>query len=168
MACLSISISSTGEKGMSFSISRVKWEQAAPLLKNIREKVFICEWRIPKKIEFDKNDRHAYHMLVCDDLTQEPVATGRILSSGEISRIAVLMSYRDEYVVQKVMKGLIAIAKDINLNEIFIYSPLESVEYFRKFNFVSAGAVFMEAGMPRQRMACALDSIGAADYYLAH
>lgn len=153
---------------MSFSISRVQWEQAAPLLKNVREKVFICEWRIPKKIEFDKKDRHAYHMLVCDDLTQEPVATGRILSTGEISRIAVLMPYRNKYVDQKVMQGLIAIAKDINLNEIFIYSPLESVDYFRKFNFISAGAVFMEAGMPRQRMVCALDNIGIANYYLTH
>lgn len=153
---------------MSFSISRVQWEQAAPLLKNVREKVFICEWRIPKKIEFDKKDRHAYHMLVCDDLTQEPVATGRILSTGEISRIAVLMPYRNKYVDQKVMQGLIAIAKDINLNEIFIYSPLESVDYFRKFNFISAGAVFMEAGMPRQRMVCALDNVGIANYYLTH
>ncbi|GLX80201.1 N-acetyltransferase [Thalassotalea insulae] len=153
---------------MSFSICRVQWEQAAPLLKDVREKVFVCEWRIPKKVEFDKKDRYAYHMLVCDDVTQEPVATGRILSTGEISRIAVLMSYRKHNVDHKVMQGLLSIAKDIDLNEVFIYSPLESVEYFRKFNFISAGAVFMEAGMPRQRMVCSVDSIKQANYYLTH
>lgn len=153
---------------MSFSISRVQWEQAAPLLKNVREKVFICEWRIPKKVEFDSKDRHAIHILVCDDVTQEPVATGRILSTGEISRIAVLMSYRSQDVVQSVMKGLLAIAKDLKLDEVFMYSPLESVEYFRKFHFVTAGAVFMEAGMPRQRMACNVDEIEHAQYELTH
>jgi len=153
---------------MSFSISRVKWEQAAPLLKNVREKVFICEWRIPRKIEFDNKDRYAYHLLVCDDVTQEPVATGRILSTGEISRIAVLMAYRKKNVDHKVMQGLLAIAKDISLDEVFIYSPLESVDYFRKFHFISAGAVFMEAGMPRQRMICKIDDIENAQYHLTH
>lgn len=153
---------------MSYSISRVQWEQAAPLLKNVREKVFVCEWRIPKKIEFDRKDRHAYHLLVCDDITQEPIATGRILSTGEISRIAVLMAYRQQQIDHKVMRGLLNIAKDINLDEVFIYTSLDSVNYFRKFNFSSAGAVFMEAGIPRQRMVCCVDDIKNAQYHLTH
>jgi predicted GNAT family N-acyltransferase len=144
---------------MSFSVSRVNWEQAASLLRDVREKVFICEWRIPRKIEFDRKDHYAFHVLVCDDITQEPVATGRILSTGEISRIAVLMSFRKRNIDIVVVKGLLAIAKDLKLDEVFIYSPLDDVEYFRKFNFISAGAVFMEAGMPRQRMTCAVDNI---------
>ncbi|MBA6262263.1 GNAT family N-acetyltransferase, partial [Colwellia sp. Bg11-12] len=53
----------------------------------------------------------------------------------------------------------LAIAKDLKLDEVFIYSPLDNVEYFRNFNFISAGAVFMEAGMPRQRMACSVDNV---------
>lgn len=153
---------------MSFSVGRVCWEQAAPLLKNVREKVFVCEWRIPKKIEFDAKDRHAYHLLVCDDITKEPIATGRILATGEISRIAVLMAYRKKRVDHIVMKGLLTIAKELRLDEVFIYSPLESVEYYRRFNFCSAGAVFMEAGMPRQRMGCRLENVENADYCKTH
>jgi predicted GNAT family N-acyltransferase len=144
---------------MSFSVSRVNWEQAASLLRDVREKVFICEWRIPRKIEFDRKDQYAFHVLVCDDITQEPVATGRILSTGEISRIAVLMSFRKRHIDREVVKGLLAIARDLKLDEVFIYSPLDNVEYFKNFNFISAGAVFMEAGMPRQRMACSVDNI---------
>ena len=147
---------------MSFSVSRVKWEQASSLLRDVREKVFICEWRIPRKIEFDRKDHYAFHVLVCDDITQEPVATGRILSTGEISRIAVLMSFRKRNVDREVMKGLLAIAKDLKLDEVFMYSPLDDVEYFREFNFISAGAVFMEAGMPRQRMVCSVENINNA------
>jgi len=153
---------------MSISISRVNWDHAAPLLKTVREKVFICEWRIPKTIEFDRNDKSAIHMLVCDDQTQEPIATGRILPSGEISRIAVLSHFRKSHIDKLVLKGLIGIAKDLELNEIFICSPLESVEYFKEHHFRPIGSVYMVAGLPKQKMSCPINHIGTAKYYLSH
>ena len=153
---------------ISFSISRVQWEQAAPLLKTVREKVFVCERRIPKRIEFDQRDHHAVHILVCDDHSQEPIATGRIFPTGEISRIAVIQNFRRYQVDKLVIKTLISIAEDLNLDEVFIYSPLEAVDYFRKHHFMPAGAVFMEAGLPRQRMVCSLAAISNTKVYLSH
>jgi predicted GNAT family N-acyltransferase len=153
---------------MSYSVSRVNWKLAEPLLKDVRERVFICERRIPKKIEFDRKDRTAYHMLICDDISQEPIATGRILPSGEIGRIAVLMEHRKQQIDKIIIAGLIRIAKDISLEEVFIHSPLEAVDYFRKNNFYTVGSVFMEAGIPRQRMACSVDSIANTKCYLSH
>jgi predicted GNAT family N-acyltransferase len=150
----------------------VQWQQAAPLLKDIREKVFICERRIPKEIEFDRNDNSAFHMLVCDDNSQTPVATGRISSTGEISRIAVVMEFRQASLDKVIIQGLFRIAEELLLNEVYIYSPLESVSYFSQHYFHPVGAVFMEAGMPKQRMACAIKTALAdanqAKYYLNH
>ena len=157
---------------MSYSISQVKWQQAAPLLKNIREKVFVCEKRIPKKIEFDQGDRTAYHMLVCDDKNQQPIATGRISPQGEISRISVVMGYRSEKVDKFIMQSLFSIAAKLHLKEVFISSPLDKIEYFTKHDFYPIGAVYMEAGMPKQRMACAITKAVAhvekAKNYLSH
>lgn len=157
---------------MSYSVSRVPWQQAEPLLKDVREKVFICERRIPKKIEFDRNDNSAFHMLVCDDNSQEPIATGRISSLGEISRIAVLMEFRQAALDKVVMRGLFRIAEELSLNEVYIDSPLENVDYFSKHSFSPVGTVFMEAGMPKQRMACPIKNAQAcaskAKYYLSH
>ena len=153
---------------MSFSVCRVEWSIAETLLRNVREKVFICEWRIPKKIEFDNDDSNAYHMLVCDDLIQEPVATGRIMPNGDISRIAVLMSHRKNDLDKIVLKGLFNVAKELNLNEIFINSPLDHVDYFKKNHFYNIGSVFMEAGMPRQRMACPVKFNNISKVYLSH
>ena len=130
---------------MSYSISQVKWQQAAPLLKNIREKVFVCERRIPKKIEFDQDDRTAYHMLVCDD---NKIATGRISPQGEISRIAVVMGYRSKKVDKFIMQGLFKIARKLTLKEVFISSPLDKVDYFTHHDFYPIGSVYMEAEMP--------------------
>jgi len=159
-------------KKMSYSVSRVLWQQAEPLLKDVREKVFICERRIPKEIEFDRNDNSAFHMLVCDDTSQEPIATGRISSNGEISRIAVLMEFRRAAIDKIIMRGLFRIAEELALSEVYIYSPLENVSYFSEHNFYPVGAVFMEAGMPKQRMACpiknAQEYANKAKYYLSH
>jgi|GEM_PF-122874 len=159
-------------KKMSYSVSRVLWQQAEPLLKDVREKVFICERRIPKEIEFDRNDNSAFHMLVCDDISQEPIATGRISSNGEISRIAVLMEFRRAAIDKIIMRGLFRIAEELALSEVYIYSPLENVSYFSEHNFYPVGAVFMEAGMPKQRMACpiknAQEYANKAKYYLSH
>jgi len=153
---------------MTYTVSRVKWEQAAPLLKNVREQVFVCEWRIPKNIEFDRKDHFAYHVLACHDKTQKPIGTGRILSSGEISRIAVLKYYRKNQVDKIIIKTLFNIAREMKVTEVFIYSPLDAIDYFRKFNFNTAGSVFMEAGMPRQKMTCLLKEENVANYYLSH
>ncbi|MDX2370491.1 MAG: GNAT family N-acetyltransferase [Colwellia sp.] len=157
---------------MSYSVSRVQWKQAAPLLKDIREKVFICERRIPKNIEFDRNDSSAFHMLVCDDNSQKPIATGRISSTGEISRIAVVMEFRRASIDKVILQGLFRIAEELSLNEVYIDSPLEKVSYFTQHHFYPVGAVFMEAGMPKQRMACAIKTaladVEQAKYYLNH
>ena len=153
---------------MSYTVSRVKWEQAAPLLKNVREQVFVCEWRIPKHIELDRKDRFACHVLACHDKTQEPIGTGRILSSGEISRIAVLKYCRKDRVDKAILRTLFNIAREMDLKEIFIYSPLDATDYFKKLNFNSSGSVFMEAGMPKQKMTCPLSEVSVAKYYLSH
>ena len=153
---------------MSYSISRVNWQQAAPLLKDIRERVFVCERRIPKKVEFDRQDANAFHMLVCDDFTQEPVATGRLLPSGELGRIAVVMDHRKKKIDKLVIKGLISIAKEIDIDEVFINSPLDSISYFSKRHFYSVGTVFMEAGRPKQRMACLVNEVTYNKFYLGH
>lgn len=157
---------------MSYSVSRVPWQQAEFLLKDVREKVFICERRIPKRIEFDRNDKQAFHMLVCDDLSQKPIATGRISSSGEISRIAVLMEFRQAALDKVIMRGLFRIAEELSLDEVYINSPLENVGYFSEQKFSPIGAVFMEAGMPKQCMVCPIKNAQAcankAKYYLSH
>ncbi|MGJ8693193.1 MAG: GNAT family N-acetyltransferase [Thalassotalea sp.] len=157
---------------MSFSVSRVEWKEAKPLLRTIREQVFICEWRIPKHIEFDQHDKNAVHIIVCDDDTQEAVATGRMLPTGEISRIAVLTPYRKHKVDKVVLKGLLKVAKEMGLAEVYINSPLNKVEYYRSNDFNIAGNVYMEAGIARQKLACLLSQCEANHQslkgYLSH
>lgn len=153
---------------MSYSVCRVDWQHAAPLLKNVREKVFVCEWRIPKRIEFDRHDKTAFHILVCDDKSQEPIATGRIKPSGEISRIAVLINYRHLDIDTIVIQGLIQVANELELTEVFINAHLDDVTRYQQRKFSPQGGVYMEAGIPFQKMACSLKQLNANAQFLSH
>ncbi|QDP01259.1 GNAT family N-acetyltransferase [Thalassotalea sp. PS06] len=153
---------------MRYKVNVVRWQQAERQLKSVREKVFCCERRIPYDVEFDHRDRKAHHVLVVDEETQEPIATGRITNDGEISRIAVVISKRKSPVGKEVIQALVKIARKNQLNEVYINSDLDAVSYFASHNFRPVGAVFMEAGIPRQRMACPIREIDFKRFYLSH
>ncbi|OUS25496.1 hypothetical protein A9Q98_12205 [Thalassotalea sp. 42_200_T64] len=153
---------------MSYQVNVVDWKQAKQQLKSVREKVFVCERRIPYDVEFDSHDRQAHHVLVIDEDTHEPIATGRITNQGEISRICVVISKRKSPVGKEVIDTLVNIARLNHLKAVYINSSLDAVGYFAKHNFNPVGAVFMEAGMPRQRMACPIRQINFKRFYLSH
>ncbi|WP_371185213.1 GNAT family N-acetyltransferase [Thalassotalea maritima] len=153
---------------MSYQIKVVNWEDAEQQLKTVREKVFVYERRIPRHVEFDRRDRRAFHVLVIDKKSQEPIATGRITKQGEISRVCVVISQRKSPVGQEVIATLLDIARKNNLKEVFINSSLDAVDYFAKHNFQPVGGVFMEAGLPRQRMMCDLADANIKRFYLSH
>ncbi|NMP15406.1 GNAT family N-acetyltransferase [Thalassotalea sp. Y01] len=153
---------------MSYQINIVNWQDAEQQLKAVREKVFVFERRIPRNVEFDRHDRRAFHVLVVDKSTAEPIATGRITSQGEISRICVVISKRKTPVGKDVINTLLNIARRKKLKEVFINSSLDAVTYFAKHNFRPIGGVFMEAGVPRQRMICGLSDVSLKRFYLSH
>ena len=80
----------------------------------------------------------------------------------------MLKDCRKDQVDKIILEKLFTIAKEMELKEIFIYSPLEIIDYFRQYNFNTTGAVFMEAGMPKQKMTCLLEQVTPAKYYLSH
>ncbi|TRX56917.1 GNAT family N-acetyltransferase [Thalassomonas sp. M1454] len=153
---------------MPYRVNVVNWQQAKSQLKSVREKVFVCERRIPYEVEFDRNDRRAHHVLVVDEDSKEPVATGRITNQGELSRICVVISKRKSPIGKQVIDTLLDIARKNNLKEVYINSSLDAVDYFLKHNFRTQGSVFMEAGLPRQRMVCPLQKIDFKRFYLSH
>ena len=153
---------------MPYRVNIVNWNEAKQQLKSVREKVFVCERRIPYDVEFDRHDRRAHHVLIQDEQTKEAIATGRITNQGEISRVCVVISKRKSPAGKQVIETLLSIARTNKLKEVYINSSLDAVDYFMKHQFEPVGAVFMEAGIPRQRMACQLNSVDFKRFYLSH
>lgn len=141
---------------MNYRVDHVNWKVNADEIKLIREKVFVCEYRIPQDCEFDKVDCNCEHVLIRDH-DNTPIATGRICDNGKISRIAVLMTHRKFNVSNQVIDKLLAIAKSKGLVNVFIDSELADVEKYCQYGFNSVGNVFMDAGIAKQVLTCSLD-----------
>ncbi|WP_199608778.1 GNAT family N-acetyltransferase [Flocculibacter collagenilyticus] len=143
---------------MTFKIQHVNWEQAHDQLCEVREKVFVCEYRIPKTIEFDNDDTLSEHVLLTED-SGKPIATGRISPKGEISRIAVVLSHRDSDAAEVVLKKLMDIAKKIGVKQVSVNCELDDVKNYIQQGFRTSGSVYMEAGIPRQRLICPINKV---------
>ena len=152
---------------MTFTVENVDWGKAKHKLSKLREKVFVCEWRIPKEIEFDQHDNTSFHVLVRDESDLE-IATGRITPKGEIGRIAVVPRYRGPEVYQTLFQALIDIARQRSLESVSVQCELEGVEYYEQQGFRPVGAVYMDAGIPRQRMSVRLTDFSLPKVELTH
>ncbi|MFT5312370.1 MAG: putative GNAT family N-acyltransferase [Paraglaciecola sp.] len=152
---------------MTFNATCVDWETTKHKLRKIREKVFVCEWRIPSEYEFDQQDELAFHILVIDENKQE-IATGRITPQGEIGRIAVEPKFRGPEVYQILFNALLNIARQHGLESVLVQCELEGVEYYRQQGFNPVGTVYMDAGTPRQRMSCSLSDFSLERVELTH
>lgn len=152
---------------MSYHIDKVEWDTRKDLLQQIRERVFVCELHIPKDIEFDSLDCNAIHVLVTDDY-QAPVATGRLCTDGLIGRIAVLPEHRNRSVYKSLLTYIVNLAQQQGCECVSINCILNEVERFKHNGFQQQGIVFMEAGIPRQRMQCAISQFDTKPFTLVH
>ncbi|MCW8108177.1 GNAT family N-acetyltransferase [Alteromonas ponticola] len=152
---------------MTFHVEHVDWQSGKDRLTQLREQVFVFEWQLPRDAEFDKEDLEASHVLVCDNQLN-PIATGRLTKAGEIGRIAVRREYRTSDVYQSLFSALLDIAKQQNRKTVRVNCELQSVEYHQSLGFKPSGPAFMEAGIPRQRMACPLRRFAQPDVTQMH
>jgi predicted GNAT family N-acyltransferase len=152
---------------MTFRVENVDWENEKNRLRKLRERVFVYEWRIPKEYEFDQYDGESDHVLVLDKNDLE-VATGRLTPQGEIGRIAVIPEFRGPEIYQTLFHALLHIAKMKDLKDVSVQCDLDGVQYYEKQGFKAIGAVYMDAGIPRQRMACTLDNFALPRVELTH
>ena len=130
---------------MGYLVDKVEWDIKKDMLQKIRERVFVYELHIPKHIEFDSLDKIALHVLVTDDANC-PIATGRLCKDGLIGRIA----------------------SNQGIEEVSINCILNEVERFKRNGFIQQGNVFMEAGIPRQRMQCPVSAFNTTPFTLVH
>ena len=136
---------------MSYRIDTTGWNESQHKIKSLRERVFVLEWQIPSKLEFDDNDVHAHHVIVSDELGNA-IATARLTQSGEIGRIAVSKSHRSLKLYKALFKCLLDVAVHHDIKTVTVRCNLEGVPALKQRGFQPTGRVFMEAGIPMQRL----------------
>ncbi len=131
-------------------VKQVKWQDRESYLRRIRTIVFIEEQNIPEEMEWDEHDETCTHVIV--DINGDYIATGRLLETGQIGRMAVLKSYRQRGIGSKILKKLLFIADEKLMKEVFLHSQVNAIGFYKKFGFEEEGSIFDDAGIPHQKM----------------
>lgn len=114
----------------------------------VRGMVFIEEQGVPYKIERDKYDYSAIHIL--GEENGEPFAAGRIRALGEyakLERLAIRKSYRGKNLGHKLTEFMISVAKEHGFKKFKVHAQAYLSGFYQKHGFDIVGEMFKEAGI---------------------
>jgi len=148
--------STTGISGIlmteaNFTVCETSWEKRQHEIRFIRTQVFIFEQGVPEELEWDGLDETAIHVLALTT-DQIPVGTARLLTSGQIGRMAVLKQNRNMGIGTAILVKLIQIAAGHNINPLFMNAQLHAIRFYEKHGFIPDGGIFDDAGIPHHKM----------------
>jgi predicted GNAT family N-acyltransferase len=138
-----------------FTIIDADYERDLPLLRAVREPVFVHEQQVPIELEWDELDPLSVHVIAIDRGGQ-PVGTGRLTPEQKIGRMAVLDPWRSRGVGAALLVRLIDIARSMSYPAIELHAQLSAADFYRRHGFDAYGDVFEEAGIDHVHMRRAL------------
>lgn len=126
------------------------------LVRDIREKVFVIEQKVPLEDEYDEFDETATHFLVLNDGKPAGTCRWRFTANGiKLERYAVLESSRGKGVGSKLVEATLA---DITNNpasegkQLYLHAQVTAVFLYEKFGFKKEGDQFDECGIMHYKM----------------
>lgn len=134
-----------------FSIRQASWQQDRAALQGIREVVFVQEQKVPRELEWDKQDRTACHFLA-EDENGNPIGTARLLDDGQIGRMAVLKPWRSRGVGSALLVTVLTHLSSSGCPKPFLNAQTRAVPFYQRHGFQIKGDVFLEAAIPHLRM----------------
>lgn len=140
-----------------FTVSLVSWHDGEPLLRAIREAVFIREQNVTEELEWDGKDNDCRHALALS-LNGDAIGCGRMQPNGHIGRIAVLPQWREQKVGTAIMEALLDEARSRGYKQVDVYAQTHAISFYRNLGFVEYGKEFTDAGIPHRKMKLKLDS----------
>lgn len=134
-----------------FTVHAVDWKDAEPLLRAVRETVFINEQQVPEELEWDGLDEGCRHVLALNEAGQ-PIGCARLTPQAQIGRMAVLPQWRLQKVGTTMLEALLQDARRRHLESVMLHAQLYAVPFYRRFGFEAYGEEFMDAGIPHIAM----------------
>ncbi|MDY6815019.1 MAG: GNAT family N-acetyltransferase [Pseudomonadota bacterium] len=149
---------------MTVRIRKYSWQLAPGHIREIRQRVFIEEQRVPPELEWDDTDEIADHFLaVLPDNT--PVGVARLFSSldetGHIGRMAILPGHRGQGIGQALLRRLLAEAAG-QYDEVRLSAQEHAIPFYQRSGFHVCSDVYDDAGIPHCDMRCLAPELAAA------
>ena len=140
---------------MTLIVKEVDWVSASGVLRTLRAQVFIEEQGVPQALEWDGHDEEAMHFLA--SLNDVPVGTARLLPTGQIGRMAVLLPHRRTGIGRALLQAAIEYARVRGDRDVFLHAQRSAEPFYIATGFVAEGQAFDEAGIAHIGMRLMLD-----------
>ncbi len=134
-----------------FTVHLLSWHNGEPLLRAIREEVFIREQGVPAELEWDGLDQSSKHILALS-VNGEAIGCGRITPDGHIGRIAVLPQWRGKRIGSAILEALLDYAHSQDYQLVELSAQMQALPLYRRFDFTEVGEVFIDANIPHIKM----------------
>lgn len=132
-------------------IKKVSWQDCGSELMDVRREVFIVEQDVPEHEEIDSRDPMCTHFLARDE-SGAPVGTARLVSGGQIGRMAVKKSQRGTGLGAKLLAAAVEYALEHQYESIFLHAQTHAIGFYESCGFTADGPEFMDAGIPHRNM----------------
>ena len=129
-----------------FRIEHVDYEAAAPLLRRVREPVFVQEQKVPLELEWDDLDPASQHVLALDG-AGNPIGTGRLTPKHSIGRMAVLPEWRGRGVGEAILAALVDRARESGWPDVTLAAQVHAIGFYARAGFLPEGDHFDDAGI---------------------
>ena len=134
-----------------FTVHLLSWHNGEPLLRSVREAVFIQEQGVPPHLEWDGLDETSQHVLALSG-NGDAIGCGRITPDGKIGRIAVLPAWRGQRVGSTILEAVLDYAHSHDYQVLELNAQIAAVKLYHRFNFTEVGEEFMDADIPHIKM----------------
>lgn len=128
----------------------VAWNTEQEVLLAIRREVFVAEQGVPWELELDGLDEQAVHFLTTG--AAGAIAVARLLSSGQVGRMAVLAAHRYRGVGTALLRYIQHWARENGRDNLFLHAQEHAIDFYRRLGFRERGETFMDAGIPHREM----------------
>ena len=132
-------------------VKLVNWVDAEPLIRPVRESVFIHEQAVPKELEWDGLDPRCAHALAWND-QGDAIGTARMQANGTIGRMAVLKDWRGRGAGRALLEALLDLAGKQRLERVALSAQTHAIGFYERAGFHVVGEPFMDAGIPHRKM----------------
>ncbi len=132
-------------------VKLVDWVDAEPLIRPVRETVFIHEQAVPEELEWDGLDPQCAHVLAWND-QGDAIGTARMQPNGTIGRMAVLKDWRGRGAGRALLEALLDCAVRQGLTRVTLSAQTHAIGFYERAGFHVVGELFIDAGIPHRKM----------------
>lgn len=134
-----------------FVVRVVDWQESEPLLRSLREAVFMREQGVPPELEWDGLDEASRHALAMT-AEGEAIGCGRLTPDAHVGRMAVLPEWRGKGTGSALLQALLDEARSQGHAQVELNAQVQALAFYRRFGFKEEGEVFLDADMPHLKM----------------